>query len=75
MPALREAVPITSSPDVLSGEPVFAGTRVPVAVLFEYLAAGDSLAEFLDDFPSIGRDHALRVLDAAEQRRADREEE
>ena len=42
---------ITSSPDVLGGTPVFAGTRVPVRTLFEYLEAGDSLDDFLSDFP------------------------
>jgi uncharacterized protein (DUF433 family) len=52
-------------PDIMSGMPVFAGTRVPVQTLFEYLEAGDDLQEFLEDFPSISRDHAMRVLEAA----------
>ena len=44
---------ITIDPDVMSGAPVFRGTRVPVQTLFEYLAAGDPLEEFLDGFPSV----------------------
>ena len=51
---------ITTSPDRLSGTPVFAGTRVPVQTLIEYLEAGDSLEAFLDDFPSVSREHAHR---------------
>lgn len=49
--------------DILGGTPVFAGTRVPVQTLFDYIEEGDSLNEFLDDFPSVTRDHAVRVLE------------
>lgn len=56
---------ITTSPDRLSGTPVFAGTRVPVQTLVDYLEAGDSLDEFLADFPSVSRDHAIAVLELA----------
>jgi uncharacterized protein (DUF433 family) len=56
---------ITTSPDRLSGTPVFAGTRVPVQTLIEYLEAGDSLEAFLDDFPSVSREHAIAVLELA----------
>lgn len=56
---------ITKSPDRLSGTPVFAGTRVPVQTLVDYLEAGDSLDEFLSDFPSVSRDHAIAVLELA----------
>jgi len=56
---------ITTSPDRLSGTPVFAGTRVPVQTLLDYLEAGDSLADFLDDFPSVTREHAIAVLELA----------
>jgi uncharacterized protein (DUF433 family) len=49
--------------DMLGGTPVFAGTRVPVQTLFDYLEAGDSLDEFLDDFPAVTRDHAIKVLE------------
>jgi uncharacterized protein (DUF433 family) len=58
---------ITSSPDRLSGTPVFAGTRVPVQSLIEYLEQGHPLDQFLDDFPSVSRDHAVAVLELAKQ--------
>ena len=51
--------------DILGGSPVFAGTRVPIRVLFEHLEAGDSLGVFLEDFPSVSRDLAVRVLEEA----------
>ena len=56
---------ITSSPDRLSGTPVFSGTRVPVQTLLDYLEGGDSLDDFLLDFPSVSREHAIAVLEAA----------
>jgi len=56
---------ITTSPDRISGEPVFAGTRVPVQTLIEYLEANDSLNDFLEDFPSVSREHAIAVLELA----------
>jgi uncharacterized protein (DUF433 family) len=51
------------SDDILGGTPVFAGTRVPVQTLFDYLEGGDSLDEFLDDFPAVSREHAIKVLE------------
>lgn len=51
--------------DILSGTPVFVGTRVPVRSLFDYLEGGDSLEEFLHQFPSVKREQAIAVLDAA----------
>jgi len=56
---------ITTSPDRLSGTPVFADTRVPVQTLVDYLEAGDSLDDFLADFPSVSREHAIAVLELA----------
>ena len=56
---------ITSSPDRMSGTPVFAGTRVLVQTLIDYLEAGDPLDEFLKDFPSVSREHAIAVLELA----------
>ena len=56
---------ITTSPDRLSGTPVFAGTRVPVQTLIDYLEGGDSIETFLADFPSVTRDHAIAVLEVA----------
>ncbi len=52
-------------PEILSGTPVFMGTRVPVRSLFDYLEGGDTLEEFLHQFPSVTRDQAITVLDAA----------
>ena len=57
---------VTSSPDVLSGAPVFAGTRVPVHTLVEYLSAGDSIDEFLAGFPTVTREQVLGFLAQAE---------
>lgn len=55
---------ITVSPDTLGGTPVFAGTRVPVKTLTDYLEAGDTLDAFLDDFPSVSREQVIAVLEA-----------
>ena len=55
-----------ADPEILGGTPVFAGTWVPVRILFEYLAAGDSLDEFLDAFPSVRREQIVAVLGLAE---------
>jgi uncharacterized protein (DUF433 family) len=57
--------PITRSSDRLSGAAVFAGTRVPVRTLMEYLEGGDPLDAFLADFPSVTREHAVAVLELA----------
>ncbi|HEX3530427.1 MAG TPA: DUF433 domain-containing protein [Thermoanaerobaculia bacterium] len=56
---------ITTSPERLSGTPVFAGTRVPVQTLLDYIEGGQPLDEFLADFPSVTRDHAIAVLELA----------
>jgi uncharacterized protein (DUF433 family) len=55
-------LPITSDPEVLSGATVFRGTRVPVAALLDNLAAGLTLDEFLDNFPTVTREQAIQVL-------------
>ncbi len=55
--------PITISPNIQSGEPVFTNTRVPVKNLFDYLKAGHSLNNFLEDFPSVSKEHAIQVLE------------
>ncbi len=57
---------ITISPEIQSGEPVFSGTRVPVKNLFDYLKGGDSIDEFLKDFPSVSRDQVLYLLSLAQ---------
>jgi len=58
---------VHSDPDILGGTPVFVGTRVPVRTLLDYLEAGDSLHEFLEDFPSVTREQAVGALELAKQ--------
>ena len=58
---------INRNPKILGGTPVFAGTRVPVRILFEHLEAGDPLAKFLEDFPSVAEQQAVEVLEYASQ--------
>lgn len=58
---------ITISPQIQSGLPVFSNTRVPIKNFFDYLKAGDTLDEFLNDFPSVKREQAERLLNFAEQ--------
>lgn len=55
------------NPEVLGGTPVFAGTRVPVQTLIDYLEAGDRLDEFLDDFPTVSREQAVAALELARE--------
>jgi len=55
-------------PEILSGAPVFVGTRVTIRSLFDYLEGGDTLEEFLRQFPSVKREQTLVVLDAAFER-------
>lgn len=59
---------IISDPDVMSGAPCFRGTRVTVQSLFDYLEGSSSLEDFLDDFPSVSRETAVAVLEAAKVR-------
>jgi uncharacterized protein (DUF433 family) len=56
---------INIDPDILSGQPVFTGTRVPVETLFDHLEAGVSLDEFLDDFPGVSKEQAIALRDIA----------
>ena len=56
---------VHSDPEILSGTPVFVGTRVPFRVLIDYLEAGRGLAEFLDDFPTVVREQAIAALEEA----------
>ena len=53
--------------EIMGGTPVFTGTRVPVQTLFDYLEGGDTLEEFLDDFPSVTKSQAISVLEMAKQ--------
>jgi uncharacterized protein (DUF433 family) len=64
--AIKQGV-IQIDPDILGGRPVFAGTRVPVQTLFDYLEKDYDLSEFLDDFPTVKREQAIAVLEQAGQ--------
>ena len=56
---------IVSNPEVMGGTPCFAGTRVPVQTLLDYLEAGDSIDDFLEGFPTIKREQVIAFLETA----------
>ncbi len=56
---------INIDPEILSGEPVFSGTRVPIKNLFDYLETGETLEKFLEDFPSVSKEQATTLLETA----------
>ena len=60
------AEPIIRDPEILGGEPVFRGTRVPFQALMDYLEAGQTLDEFLDDFPTVSKISAIAALELAQ---------
>lgn len=62
MMTITKDVPITIDREILSGTPVFTGTRVPVSALLENLEAGVSLDEFLENFPTVSHEQAVSVL-------------
>ncbi|HZG00718.1 MAG TPA: DUF433 domain-containing protein [Chitinophagales bacterium] len=57
--------PINIDPETMGGTPVFTGTRVPVESLFQWIEGGETLDEFLDNFPSVNREYAIQVLQVA----------
>ena len=57
--------PINIDPETMGGTPVFTGTRVPVESLFQWIGTGETLDEFLDNFPSVKREHAIQVIELA----------
>jgi uncharacterized protein (DUF433 family) len=59
---------VTSSPDILSGTPVFAGTRVPVQALIDYLEGGETIDDFLAGFPTVRREQVIAFLGEATAR-------
>jgi uncharacterized protein (DUF433 family) len=61
---MKKAVVIID-PDIMSGAPVFAGTRVPIRTLLDHIEAGDSLDTFLEDFPSVTREQVIAFLEGA----------
>lgn len=56
---------ILTDPEILGGQPVFKGTRVPIETLFDHLESGLSLDDFIDDFPTVSKDKAVAVLEIA----------
>jgi uncharacterized protein (DUF433 family) len=56
---------IVEDPDILGGLPVFYGTRVPIKTLVDYLTTGETIDEFLDDFPSVSREQVVRFIEHA----------
>ena len=63
---------VARDPDVMGGEAVFAGTRVPVATLLDYLEAGESIDDFLEGFPSVTREQVIAFLEETKSRAATR---
>lgn len=57
--------PINIDSETMGGTPVFTGTRVPVQALFDYIETGETLDEFLENFPSVKKDFAIKVLEMA----------
>ncbi len=57
-----------SDPEILSGTPVFCGTRVPIKSLFDHLEAGDSINDFLEGFPSVRREQVIALLEMSQSR-------
>jgi uncharacterized protein (DUF433 family) len=60
---------VHSDPEIVSGTPVFVGTRVPAQALLDYLEGGETIEEFLDDFPSVSRQQAVAFIEEAGTRR------
>ena len=57
-----------SDPEILGGTPVFVGTRVPLQNLVDYLEGGESIEDFLDDFPSVKREQVIAVIEAGKMK-------
>jgi len=56
---------ITKDPNILGGEPVFRGTRVPFKILIDYLEGGDTLDQFLEQYPTVSRELAIAAMEEA----------
>jgi len=62
---LKDLLVISASPEIMGGTPVFAGTRVPVETLLDYLKAGESINDFLDGFPTVTKEQVTALLEEA----------
>jgi uncharacterized protein (DUF433 family) len=71
MAKVQEPV-VHSDPDIMSGTPVFVGTRVPFQTLIDYIGAGQPLSEFLEDFPTVSKEQAIAALEQAKEALLDR---
>jgi uncharacterized protein (DUF433 family) len=60
--------PVTIDPEIMSGAPVFRGTRVPVRILFDHLEGGETVEEFLEGFPSVSREQVIAFLELVSSR-------
>ena len=58
---------VNIDPEIMGGTPVFNGTRVPIQTLFDYIESGETLEEFLDDFPTVSQDQVVEVLKMAKK--------
>jgi uncharacterized protein (DUF433 family) len=62
---MKDKPVVHSDPEIMSGTPVFVGTRVPVQTLLNYLEAGQPLSEFFEDFPTMSKEQAVAALEQA----------
>ncbi len=58
---------INMDPDILGGTPVFTGTRVPIQTLFDYIETGETIEEFLENFPTVKKEQAIEVIKTASE--------
>ena len=65
--AMKTNAVVVIDPEIISGTPCFAGTRVPVRALLDYIEGGDSLDVFLEDFPTVSREQAVALLEEASE--------
>ena len=65
---MKKKTVVVIDPDIMSGEPCFAGTRVPVRALLDYLEGGDTLDDFLEQYPTVSRQQAIAFLEQASER-------
>ena len=66
--AMKKSSAVKIDPEIMSGTPCFAGTRVPARTLIDYIEGGDSLDDFLEDFPTVTRKQAVAFLEEASKR-------
>jgi uncharacterized protein (DUF433 family) len=65
---MKKSDVVKIDPEIMSGTPCFAGTRVPVRALIDYIEAGETLDDFFEDFPSVSREQAVAYLEEASER-------